>query len=346
FDFIDYTPLTGEYNGQQDLKSYYAMYNSPFRISGRGFRFAGGARVEDSKQTVTSPKAADDPTLVSTGSHDTDWLPSGNLTCEVTRTSNIRLGYFKSVNRPEFREQANVAYLDFDQNQTVLGNPDLQRATIKNYDARVEWFPAPGEVVAASYFYKDLTDAIEEELLPSPDRYVRTWFNSPSGKNKGYEIEFRKSLGFVLGVLENFVVQGNFTHVTSEVQYEDSHTNQNGVPITETKTRPLQGQAPYTVNAGLTYSVPEIGLSTSLLYNRFGRRLDAVGDSRDEDIYEEPRDLVDFALTEQFTNWIRLKFTMKDLLAQDKVLTFGNTGSTWERVNAGTTYALSLSFSL
>ncbi|HET6348272.1 MAG TPA: carboxypeptidase regulatory-like domain-containing protein, partial [Candidatus Krumholzibacteria bacterium] len=161
FDFIDYTPLTGEYNGQQDLKSYYAMYNSPFRISGRGFRFAGGARVEDSKQIVTSPKAADDPTLVSTGSHDTDWLPSGNLTCEVTRTSNIRLGYFKSVNRPEFREQANVAYLDFDQNQTVLGNPDLQRATIKNYDARVEWFPAPGEVVAASYFYKDLTDAIE-----------------------------------------------------------------------------------------------------------------------------------------------------------------------------------------
>ena len=61
---------------------------------------------------------------------------------------------------------------------------------------------------------------------------------------------------------------------------------------------------------------------------------------------EESRDLLDFALTEQFTRWMRLKFTVKDILAQDKVLTFGNSGSVWESVNAGTTYALSLSFSL
>jgi hypothetical protein len=43
---------------------------------------------------------------------------------------------------------------------------------------------------------------------------------------------------------------------------------------------------------------------------------------------------------------MRLKFTVKDMLAQDKVLTFGNSGSVWESVNTGTTYALSLAFSL
>jgi hypothetical protein len=156
----------------------------------------------------------------------------------------------------------------------------------------------------------------------------------------------RKSLGFMTGALTNLTVQGNYTHVNSEVEYTESYTDQEGNAHSSTKTRPLQGQAPYTVNAGLTYSVPEIGLSTSLLYNKFGRRLDAVGDSRDEDVYEESRDLLDFALTEQFTRWMRLKFTVKDILAQDKVLTFGNSGSVWESVNAGTTYALSLSFSL
>jgi TonB-dependent receptor len=346
FGFIPYTPLTGAYDGTQDLHCYYGMYDSPFKISGRGFRFAGGVRVEDSGQVVHSPVAADDPTIRTSETKDTDALPSANLTMEVTKTSNLRLGYYKSVNRPEFREQANVAYLDFDQNQTVLGNPELTRATIENYDVRGEWFPKPGEVLAASWFYKGLTNAIEEELLPSPDRYVRTWFNSPSGKNYGYELELRKSLGFASGSLANLVVQANYTHVTSEVEYTDKYTDQEGNTITRSKTRPLQGQAPYTVNTGLVYSIPEIGLSTSLLYNRFGRRLDAVGDSRSEDIYEESRDLVDFAVTEQFTKWIRLKFTVKDLLAQDKVLTFGDTGSTWERVNAGTTYALSLSFSL
>ncbi len=347
FDFIPYTVLSGTYDGEQDLSAYYGMYDSPFKLRGRGFRFAGGLRVEDSDQTVNGPKAADDPTLISSRSQTTDALPSANLTCEVTRTSNIRLGYYKSVNRPEIREQANVAYLDFDRNQTVVGNSDLERATIQNYDVRAEWFPKPGEVIAVSYFYKDLTDAIEEQLLPSPDRYIRTWFNSPSGKNFGYEIEMRKGLGFLTRGLENLVVQANYTHVDSEVEYTESYNDSlTNTPVYISRTRPLQGQAPYTVNAGLTYSIPEIGLSTSLLYNRFGRRLDAVGDSRDEDTYEEPRNLLDFALTEQFTSWIRLKFTMKDLLADDKVLTYGNSGSTWERVNVGTTYALSLSFSL
>jgi len=42
-----------------------------------------------------------------------------------------------------------------------------------------------------------------------------------------------------------------------------------------------------------------------------------------------------------------LKFTVKDILADDKLLTtYGDTKSTWERVTVGTTYALSLSFSL
>jgi len=347
FGFIPYSPLTGTYNGTQTITSYYGMVDEPFRVMGRGFRAAGGVRVEDSRMDVASPKAADDPTIQTSTNANMDLLPSLNLTAELTRTSNIRLGYYKSVNRPEFREMANVAYLDFDNNQTVFGNSDLVRAVIQNYDSRLEWFPKVGEVVAFSYFYKDLTDAIEEELLPSPDRYVRTWFNSPTGKNYGYEIELRKSLGFISGgYLENLVLQANYTKVDSKVEYTDSRTDNGGNIITETRTRPLQGQAPYTLNTGIIYSLPDVGLSMSLLYNKFGRRLDAVGDSRDEDIYEEPRALLDFALTQQFTNWARLKFTMKDILAEDTVFTFGSTGSTWESVKGGTTYALSLSFSL
>jgi hypothetical protein len=346
-NFEAYSPLTGDYNGTQDLNAYYGMIDTPFGIAGRGFRFAGGVRVEDSNQAVVSPVSDSDPTLQTATIDKTDALPSANLTYEVTHTSNLRLGYFKSVNRPEFREMANVAYIDFDANQGVIGNPDLERAVIDNYDVRMEWFPGVGEVLAASFFYKDLTDAIEEELLPSPDRYVRTWFNSPRAKNYGYEIEMRKNLGFLWGSLENLIVQGNFTHVTSEVEYTESHNDPvTNEAVTETKTRTMQGQAPYTLNAGLIYSVPDIHLSMSVLYNRFGQRLDAVGDTRAYDIYEEPRNLLDFALTEQFTEWARLKFTIKDILAEDIVNTFGTSGSIWEQDQVGTTYAISLSFNL
>jgi outer membrane receptor protein involved in Fe transport len=346
FQFKPYSPFTGAYDGSHELNAYYGMLDMPFRVSGAAFRFAGGVRVEDSNQIVTSPIAADDPTLQTAQIDQTDALPSANLTYQVTPSSNLRLGYFKSVNRPEFRELANVSYLDFDANQTVVGNPNLDRAIIDNYDVRAEWFPRIGEVLAVSYFNKKLTDAIEEELIPAPDRYVRTWFNSPTGKNVGFEIEARKSLGFAWDPLEYLVVQGNYTRVESEVEYTEAHTDPQGNAIYETKTRTLQGQAPYTINAGLSYSVPDIGLSASFLYNRFGRRLAAVGDTRDQDIFEEPRDLFDLAFTEQFTEWARLKFTVRDIVADDVVYTLADTGSPWASTRVGTTYAISLSFNL
>jgi hypothetical protein len=201
-------------------------------------------------------------------------------------------------------------------------------------------------MVAVSYFYKGLTDAIEEQLLPSPDRYVRTWFNSPEGKNYGYEIEVRKNLGFAWHHLQNMTVQANYTHVSSEVEYTESFTDPTGNPITESKTRTMQGQAPYTVNTGLAYSLPNVGLSMSLLYSRFGRRLDAVGDTREEDIFEESRDVLDFALTQQIYQRTRLRFTAKDMIADDYVYTFGSSGSTWQSIKVGTTYAAALTVSL
>ena len=347
FDFKLASAFTGDYTGAHDLTAWYGMADGAFRIAGQTFRAAGGARVEDSRQQVDSPKSAQEPDVIQTALIDErDVLPSANLTWQVTRASAVRLGYFASVNRPEFREMANVGYRDYDRNQNVIGNPELKRATIRNYDVRFEWFPGASEVLAVSWFSKDLTDAIEEQLLPSPDKYVRTWFNSPTGKNYGYELEARKDLGFLWGGLENLVAQANYTKVTSEVEYTDTHTDPLGNPIYETRTRTMQGQAPYTVNAGLTYSMPDIGLSMSLLFNRFGRRLDAVGDTRDEDIFEESRDVYDFALTQQFTKLARLKFSIKDIAADDILYTFGQTGSTWEQIKVGTTYAISLSFNL
>lgn len=347
FDFKLASAFTGDYNGVHDLTAWYGMADGAFRIAGQSFRAAGGARVEDSRQQVDSPKSAQEQDVIQSAVIDKrDVLPSANLTWQATRTAAVRLGYFASVNRPEFREMANVGYRDYDRNQNVIGNSNLTRAAIRNYDVRVEWFPGVSEVLAVSWFYKDLTDAIEEQLLPSPDKYVRTWFNSPTGTNVGYELEARKSLGFIWGGLENLIVQANYTRVESEVDYTEVYTDPQGNAITEEKTRSMQGQAPYTVNAGLTYSVPGVGLSMSLLFNRFGRRLDAVGDTRDEDIFEESRDVYDFALTQEFTPWVRLKFSIKDLAPDDIVYTFGETGSIWEQVKVGTTYAISLSFSL
>ncbi len=178
---------------RNDLNAYYAMADIPFEMAGQIFRFVGGARLENNRMRVTSPTAVDDPTPQTSTLSVADVLPSANLTYILNDIMNLRLATYHSVNRPEFREFANVLYLDFNQDQNVIGNSDLGRAYIHNYDFRYEVFPDIGEVVAASFFYKQFSSAIEERLIPAPDRYVQTWFNSPSGKNYGWELELRKS---------------------------------------------------------------------------------------------------------------------------------------------------------
>jgi hypothetical protein len=360
FKFEPITVFTGEYDGEHDLSAYYGMVDVPTRVFGQGLRIAGGARVEDSDQKVNTIKAVDDPVPFQARIDERDVLPSVNLTYQLTRRSNVRLAYYRSVNRPEFREMANVIYFDLDNNQLVQGNAALERAVIRNYDVRVEWFPGLGEVLAASYFYKDLKNAIEEELIPSPERYVRTWFNSENGRNFGYELEARQSLGFLGGGMRklgawmggtadytsNFTAIVNYTKVESEIEYVDEHTDADGNPIREIRTRMMQGQSPWMFNASLLFNEPRLDFSVNLLFNRFGRRLDAVGDERDQDVYEEPRDRWDLAFAKGITRWSRMKFTIKDMTADDEVLTSGPDGSVFERTKVGTTYSLSLSFNL
>ncbi len=346
FSFVSSTTFTGAYDGRNDLNAYYAMADLPFEIAGQLFRFAGGARLENNRMRVTSPTAVDDPTPQTSTLNVADLLPSANLTYIMNDIMNLRLAMYHSVNRPEFREFANVLYLDFNQDQNVIGNSDLGRAYIHNYDFRYEVFPDIGEVVAASFFYKQFSSAIEERLIPAPDRYVQTWFNSPSGKNYGVELEFRKSLRFLGGFLSNLSLTGNYTRIFSEIEYTDARTDAQGNAIYTQETRPMQGQSPWMINLGVYFVEPEWGTSVSVLYNKFGRRLRSVGDVRDQDVYEEPRDLLDLSVTQRITTFMEARLAFKNLLGKETRYTTGEEqvffGFNKEAREASLTFSLTL----
>jgi hypothetical protein len=342
FLFSPWTDLTGEYDAKHDLFCYYGMIDAPFSVLGQRFRAVGGARVEHSDQkvntTVLVSDTSEDPASEAR-IDEVDVLPSLNLTYLVTDLMNLRLAYYQSVNRPEFREMSNVKYFDFQRLRNVQGQPGLERAEIENFDVRLEFFPEIGEVIAASYFHKTLTNAIEEQLLANPDRFVQSWFNSQKGKNYGYEVEVRKAMGFLFwNYLDNLVLGANYTRVYSSVEYEDPPKSGNY------SERPLQGQAPWMVNASLTFSEPKLGTTLSVLYNRFGRRLDGVGDARELDIYEESSDLIDVAVTQDIPGGVKFKFSVRNLTGEDDVFTWGSSTRLQERISLGTTYGLSLSY--
>ena len=66
------------------------------------------------------------------------------------------------------------------------GNPDLERSQIDNYDLRWEWFRRPGEVFAASVFYKEIIDPIERQFIDQEGKKI-TFENRESGTLLGFE---------------------------------------------------------------------------------------------------------------------------------------------------------------
>jgi hypothetical protein len=344
FTFIPVTVFTGAYDASQRLGAWYVMGDYAFQVGRVRTRITGGARTEDSRQEVNTVAAIDDPTPYTARVDENDVLPSAALTLSPVSAVNLRLAYSRSVNRPEFREMANVLYYDLDNTQNVIGNPYLRRAVIRNYDARLEAFPAEGQVLAVSYFHKDIEDAIEEKLIPSPERYTRTWFNSPNGKNYGWEVEVRQSLGIVHRLLRAFSLAGNYTRVYSAIEYEESTTNELGEHVITTAERVMQGQAPWTANLSALFSEPAWGTSVNVLFNKVGRRLDAVGDTRDEDVYEEPRTLVDLAVTQHLGRGFETKFAVKNVGSKEIAYTSGPLREEYATVSVGTEYAVSFAY--
>lgn len=81
----------------------------------------------------------------------------------------------------------------------------------------------------------------------------------------------KKNLDFM--GMRNFSVVLNGSLMKSRVDFDDESLEHD---------RPLQGQSPYLVNAGLFYQSPKLGLTVGVLYNRIGKRIVGIGLQRYE----------------------------------------------------------------
>jgi hypothetical protein len=340
FQMSESSHPSDSYTGDLELFASYMMADFSSEIFSKKIRFIGGVRLENSSQKVLVPKSLDGKTPPTESLlREIDYLPSLNFTLTLVDNLNFRTAYYHSVNRPDFRELASTSFFDFIKYELVAGNPNLTRSYIKNIDFRLEYFPGTEEVIAISYFDKQFSGAIEERLFQSSVR-TRSWFNSDQAANRGWELEVRKNLGFISEYLEDLSIIGNYSQVTSEVLVTETRGNSSHTE-SFTYSRPLQGQSPYTINLSLLYNNRALDLSVNLLYNKFGRRLDAVG-FLTSDIYEEPRELIDLAINKKIFENLDLKFTIKNLTNKDRILTRDD--KLFEQTSYGTSYSIQFGY--
>lgn len=239
-------------------------------------------------------------------------LPSINASRALSEKAQVRLAWSTTVNRPEFRELAPFAFYDFSFNNVLRGNDSLQVATIQNVDARYELYPSASELISFGLFYKHFTNPIEMFFLPgagSGGTRNFTYGNAQQAQSTGAEVEVRRSLNtlFTEGYLSHLGVSFNAAYILTQVRLGDQAKGQ-------AQQRPLMGQSPYIVNAGLYWQDTDRKLQYSLLYNVIGPRLFAVGTYGIADIYELPRNVLDVAVTKGLGKRFELKLSAQDVL--------------------------------
>lgn len=309
---VEITKPSDSYSSSQAIAASYVMMDWEVITN---LRMIAGARLENSEQRLVSRSQTDQPINIDT--QNSDLLPSFSLSYAFNPITNFRLAYSQTLARPEFRELAPFSYFDFLANELVLGNSDLKRTTIQNFDLRYELFPGPGELVAVSLFYKTFKDPIEQILVASSSlEPIRSFKNADKANNFGLELELRKSLGFIHDYANNFSFVGNISLISSKISLGD-----NAIEGFQVSERPLQGQAKYILNVGLYYDDYMNGLTSSLTYNKVGDRISKVGTVDIGDIVQKSRDQLDFVISKKIYDFIAVKASVKDILSQDYIFT-------------------------
>ncbi len=299
------------YSASNSLLAAYAMASVPFSEK---VKLDAGVRMENNLQKLNSyDDFSSTPVIVN--NQVNRLLPSANLSYNFTQKMLVRAAYGETLNRPEFRELAPFSFYDFNFNFLYFGNPNLKTAKIQNLDVRWELYPGKNELITIGGFYKNFINPIESLVdVNSPGGGLKnvTFANAESAKSYGIEVEIKKSLSGLTGstLLSNINVMFNVTLIKSNIVIPPSLAGGREAE------RPMQGQAPYVVNAGIFYTSAPTGWQVNLLYNVVGKNIAFVGNNNYPDVYLMPRNILDLNFNKRLNERFNLKGGINDILNQ------------------------------
>lgn len=317
------TQSRDNYMAAQELEARY--FNLDLNLYDQ-WRLTTGLRTESNQQTVTTFSLANPDEIVTGGIDQTDRLPSAALTWSYSDAAQFRLGYAETLNRPDLRELSPSPYQDPILDLQALGNPDLETASIKNYDARWEYYFSSTDSFSMAGFYKEFSNPIEKTFVPQGSSQAITLQNALSADVYGVEFDLYRTLSFAedlpwIGDLSfwpvgdinwgNYYVATNYTWLESSVQIDTSQTSQTN------PDRPLQGASPWVANFQVGYTNPGSGHEWTLLYNESGERIAQAGVQTQPDVYEQPLPQLDFVYRYSFADNWRFSLKLQNLLDPD-----------------------------
>lgn len=296
----------------------------------------GGISQTISLQTVLDETLPGNPTFTNgeligftdasvPGGYDEEYfLPAINLKVDLPLGLEGRLGFGRTIALPSNRELSPYFSRNLDTGDRILGNPNLQVSEVDNLNFRLsrEFGDA---YVAVSLFKKTIDKPIEQIgiLYRGTGDSILTFFNNPNeAQVEGIEFEGRVSLGMINKNLENFNLNGNVALIDASVDFPEEvlnsyfgrlGTNRPVGPFVGTDgpdygnnnlptKRRLFDQPEWTVNADISYELPDYGFRATLAYYAQSEVLTAVGSGSalTVDQYTSAYHQIDFSLSKTF----------------------------------------------
>ncbi len=308
------TDNRNNYIGTNTMAAGYVRFDIPLQK----LNIHMGARMEHNIMSIKNYTSIRETKTITKDYVQTDIFPSVNASYNFNEEHLLRFAYGASINRQEFREVSPSVYYDFDLFSAIKGNPNLKPAYVQNFDLRYEFYPAQGELISLALFYKNFKNPIEWTYLDAGGSYTFTFENAQSAHNYGVELDVKKSFDFVGVPQLSLTLNGAL--INSKVQFDEGSMEHD---------RPMQGQSPFLVNAGIFYQDAQDKWTFGLLYNIIGKRIVGIGrvdvsrgstiNNDIPDMYEMPRNVLDFTLRRKIGKRLELSAAVKDILAQSVV---------------------------
>lgn len=327
-------PISGsdfdvDYDGELNVDAWYGMMDFPIS---ENVDLLGGVRFESTDISITNhpeenatwfPPDATSPVKLGPGDADVsydqdDVLPAVGIEYRPTEEVTLRASYSQTVARQTFKELSPILQQEFLGGPIFIGNPDLQMASLQNFDLRADYRPQPSTLFSVSLFHKDIDDPIEYVQRVVDFTYT-TPVNYPEGEMNGIELEARQGLGAYWEDLEGLAVGANATFINSEVQLSKKDRNSFQDPAIDVniKSRDMTGAPEYLYNLNATYDLRQYGTQMGLFYTIKGDTLVAgAGQANGNfvpDLYEKEFGTLNASISQELSERSKLTFKVKNI---------------------------------
>ena len=298
------------YDVKENVYAAYAMIDQ--KITDK-FDVLLGLRLENTKTEATGNEIEGEENILGTITEEkeyTNLLPGVHLKYNVNNNTVLRFAWTNTIARPNYEDIVPSIDVITEDEEIVLGNPNLDATTSMNFDLMAEHYFKNVGIVSGGIFTKSIKDFIYtyqfQDTTTGFDAFQPQ--NGDDASIYGSEVSFQRQLDFLPGFAKNFNIMLNYTYLTSSA---NGIRNEDG---DERNDVALPGTAENMFNGSLAYGNKRLNLRLSANYSN--SYIDEIGGNAFEDRYYDEQFLVDFNASYAFKNGLSIYFDLNNITNQ------------------------------